>query len=342
MQHKITSVHPLLDSQGNLIEAGYDTHLSLRYDRSMIKAPWYRIKEWDYYFLGNEDYGCAMTVADNSYMGLDAITVFDFKNKTYTTKEFTQWLTKGKKNLPSSSTKGDLRYVNKDYHIEIIHKDGLRIIDLRVNQFKDKKDLVGRIILSSPSKESMVIATPFDKPLHFYYNQKINCFRAEGSLSLGHEVIRFQPTNTFGVLDWGRGVWTYKNTWYWGSASGLHNNHSFGFNIGYGFGDTSQASENMIFYQGKAHKLSLVTFHIPTFDGKDDYLSPWTFSSDDHRFEMTFTPVLDRHSHTDFKLLYSNQHQVFGYFSGQVVLDDGEVLMIDSLFGFAEKVMNAW
>ena len=25
------------------------------------------------------------------------------------------------------------------------------------------------------SAESMVIATPFDKPAHFYYNQKINC-----------------------------------------------------------------------------------------------------------------------------------------------------------------------
>jgi hypothetical protein len=24
----------------------------------------------------------------------------------------------------------------------------------------------------------------------------------------------------YGVLDWGRGVWTYSNTWYWASMSG--------------------------------------------------------------------------------------------------------------------------
>jgi len=37
----------------------------------------------------------------------------------------------------------------------------------------------------------------------------------------------------FGGLDWGRGNWTYKNRWYWGSASGLLKGDSFGWNIGY-------------------------------------------------------------------------------------------------------------
>jgi hypothetical protein len=342
MQHKITTSHPLLDSKGHLIEAGYDTKHSLIYNRSMIKASPFRIKEWDYYFLGNDEYGIAITIADNSYMGLDAITLFDFKNKSYITKEYMQWFTMGKKKLPSSPLHGDLRYVYKNYQIEVTQRDGLRLIDLRVNQFKDKKDLVGRLIVSNEPEESMVIATPFNNPKYFYYNQKINCFRVEGSISLGHEVIRFQPTSSFGVLDWGRGVWTYKNTWYWGSASGIHEHHSFGFNIGYGFGDTSQASENMVFYKGIAHKLSEVKFNIPMRNDKEDYLSPWTFISDDGRFTMDFTPVLDRSSLTNFGLLYSNQHQVFGYFTGQVILDDGEILHIDKLFGFAEKVANAW
>ncbi|MEI3102134.1 MAG: DUF2804 family protein [Oscillospiraceae bacterium] len=65
------------------------------------------------------------------------------------------------------------------------------------------------------------------------------------------------------MLDWGRGVWTYHNTWYWGSASYHVNGVPFGWNIGYGFGDTSAASENMLFYKGKAHKLSQVKFNIP-------------------------------------------------------------------------------
>ena len=44
----------------------------------------------------------------------------------------------------------------------------------------------------------------------------------------------------------------------------------FGFNNGYGFGDTSRATENMLFYDRTAHKLDQVQFHIPP----DDYLKP--------------------------------------------------------------------
>ena len=59
------------------------------------------------------------------------------------------------------------------------------------------------------------------------------------------------------------GVWTYKNTWYWGAGAGVVKGNEIGFNIGYGFGDTSNATENMVFYNGKAHKLEDVKFNIP-------------------------------------------------------------------------------
>ena len=114
----------------------------------------------------------------------------------------------------------------------------------------------------------------------------------------------------------------------------------FGWNIGYGFGDTSAATENMLFYDGKAHKLSQVKFNIP--GDEKDFLSPWTFTSDDGRFEMDFVPVLDRASCTDVKLIKSDQHQVFGRFTGKAVLDDGKVIEVKDFPGFAEKVENKW
>ena len=98
----------------------------------------------------------------------------------------------------------------------------------------------------------------------------------------------------------------------------------------------------MLFYGGKAHKLSQVRFHIPMKDGREDYLSPWTFTSDDGRFEMDFAPILDRAACTDFKLLKSDQHQVFGRFTGRAVLDDGTEIHVSNFLGFAEKVENKW
>ena len=118
--------------------------------------------------------------------------------------------------------------------------------------------------------------------------------------------------------------------------------HVFGFNIGYGFGDTSRASENMLFYDGKAHKLDQILFHIPKKDGKDDFLSPWRFASSDGRFEMDFVPVMDRASKTDVGLICSDQHQVFGRFTGKAILDDGREILLKDFMGFAEKVRNKW
>ena len=188
----------------------------------------------------------------------------------------------------------------------------------------------------------MVICTPFGKPGHFYFNQKINCMRAAGTVTLGSRTWTFDPARSFGTLDWGRGVWTYHNTWYWGSASGLVEGVPFGFNIGCGFGDTSAATENMLFYGGKAHKLSQVFFHIPTRGGREDYLSPWTFTSDDGRFEMEFRPVMDRCACAGAGPIKSDQHQVFGRFTGTAVLDGGAPVQVRDLMGFAEKVENKW
>ena len=117
-------------------------------------------------------------------------------------------------------------------------------------------------------------------------------------------------------------------------ASGLAGGVPFGFNIGYGFGDTSAASENVLFYNGKIHKLSRISFEIPQKDGKDDYLSPWRFTSDDGRFEMSFEPVMDRSAKIDLFVICSDQHQVFGRFSGTAVLDDGRRIEISDFMEY--------
>lgn len=342
MQHEITTPGPLLDAQGQLTEAGYAKSLILDYRRADIKAGAARVKEWDYYLVYNDHFAVALTIDDNSYMGLDSISFISFDKKWEKTKSPMRWFTMGKTGLPESSETGNTAISGKGYGILFENREDSRVLTFHMEKFLNDKTIEGSIILSKMPDETMVIATPFDKKGYFYYNQKINCMSASGRVSLGKDEFIFEPATAFGTLDWGRGVWTYKNTWYWGSASGMVDGKRFGFNIGYGFGDTSAASENMLFYDGKAHKLSQVKFNIPTKDGKEDYLSPWTFTSDDGRFEMDFAPVLDRAANTDFVVLGSDQHQVFGRYTGKAVLDDGTVIEIKDFMGFAEKVANKW
>jgi len=339
MQHKLTK-GPLLNDQGELIESGYHTSLVKSYDRSQIKVKGMRIKEWDYYYLGNDSIGFALTVADNDYLWLTSITFFDFIEKKEHTYTKLGWFPRGKFKMPATSAKGDIRLKSSKQTIEIILEGKKRHLKVYVKDFKKGIDLNANLILEPTIKDSMVIATPFNQKGHFYYNQKMNLLKSQGNLILGHHAFDF--SDALGVLDWGRGVWTYQNTWYWSSLSGMEDGHLIGFNLGYGFGDTSKATENMVFYDQETFKLEDVIFNIPIKEGKESYLEPWTITSSNHDIKLTFTPILDRHSHSNIIFISSLQHQVFGKFSGTIKVTHDRVIEIKNLMGFAEKVKNRW
>lgn len=331
----------LLDSDGNLAQCGYSVREVRKYDRNAIKAGKSRIKEWDYYLIGDSENAVALTIADNSYMSLVSVSVLDFVKAEYATASEIKFFSFGKLNLPNSSSGGVTQYQSKRATMSFKVEDGKRILTCSFKNLK-KKDFECAIELQDPKDESMYIATPFNKKRHFYYNQKINCMPASGYYVYGG-VRRELGADAMGLLDWGRGVWTYANTWYWGSLSTkLKDGRRFGFNLGYGFGDTSAATENMLFVDGKAHKLTNVDFGIPKVGKKFAYKDKWHFTADDGRIDFEFVPIIDRNDDTDFLVLQSLQHQVFGRFFGTATLDDGEVVRLDGDIGFAERVRNKW
>ena len=340
MQERIIEKDDLLDEFGNLKHAGYATSLLLDYKRDQIKAKKMRIKEWDYYLIYNDDYGVALTIDDNYYMGLVSASFINFKENWEKTVSPMYWFPKGNVNLPPSSKTGDSIKEGKGYSFKFLVQENKRILDCHIDNFLNNKPINIYFELTDEPKDSMVIATPFEKAKHFYYNQKIVGFKAVGKVEVNGETISFDE-DTFALLDWGRGVWTYSNTWYWGAGCSMVGNDLIGFNLGYGFGDTSKASENMIFINGEAIKLDKVTFNIPTKKGKDDYLSPWTIISNDGIINFDFHPVIDRKSNTNAIIIQSDQHQVFGKVTGTITLED-KVIEVKDFMCFFEKVINRW
>ena len=337
--HEVTNEQLLLDDQGELREPGWSKSLVQQYRRSMIKAPKFRIKEWDYYLVTSDRFAAAFTISDDGYIGLQSVSLLVFGEKPWEhTETVLNAFPMGKLKLPEDSSTGETKYADKRLQMSFIPKDGTRHITCHFENFMDGKPLDADIVLEQPPMDTMVIATPWPKKHAFYYNQKINCMRASGAVSFDGETYRFDPAADFGTLDWGRGVWTYDNTWFWGSGNADVDGNAFGWNIGYGFGDTSAASENILFWNGTAHKLDDVTFNIP----ESGYMDTWTFTSSDGRFEMTFEPVLDRAACLDYKVIVSDQHQVFGRMSGKAVLDDGTEVNIKDVMCFAEKVHNKY
>ena len=340
MQHKLSN-GPLLDEKGDLNEAGYAFSLVKEYKRDAIKAGKSRIKEWDYYFINDDEYGVALTIDDNSYMGMASVSILDFKNKCETTKSYIKWFTNGKVGFPSSSADGDVKLIDKNYSMIFENKNGNRHLVCSLKNLAKGKDFSCDIYLEPTNDNSMVIATPFNKPKHFYYNQKINLLKAKGSFKFG-ELEHQLGEKALGVLDWGRGVWTYKNTWYWSSLNANYDGHNIGFNLGYGFGDTSKASENMFFFDKDVYKLEDVVFNIPKNQkGKLGFMDPWTFTSEKCDINLVFNPIIDRYANTNALIIQSKQHQVFGYFSGTIKAN-GKDFKFENVLGFAEMVTNRW
>ncbi|MCR5770649.1 MAG: DUF2804 domain-containing protein [Butyrivibrio sp.] len=353
---EITDSQLLLGNDGEIVNPGWARSQIWQYKRDMIKAPKFRIKEWDYYMIihdadgpDDESFAAAFTLSDDGYIGLQSVSLLHFGPDT--PHEHTQTVLNvfpmGKMHMPESSEKGNASFKNDTLHLLYKKDENSRHIKCAFKNFNNGKNLKADIILDEPHMDSMVIATPWDKKHAFYYNQKINCMKASGTITYDGKTYSFDKNKDYATLDWGRGVWTYDNTWYWGNGNAKIDGHDFGFNIGYGFGNTSAATENVIIYDGIVHKLDDITIEIPNDISLYDmdsprYMEDWKISSSDKRFEMTFKPVLDRAAKLDYKLIISDQHQVFGRMNGKAVLDDDKVIEVKDMLCFIEKVHNKY
>jgi len=349
-QREITKPLDLLDGKGHITEEGWARKPFWHYERSQIRAPWFRIKEWDYYIILSENLkkGISFTISDLGYAGLMALCWIDMEEgRTFQADTLAILprgaITAGTGEREMTPDSGVMEFKDKTLSIRYETGGEVRKIIFEAPNLEipgEGKGLRGEIKLSQPvDLESMNIATSWkEKRERFYYNRKINGMAASGYMETASNRYDFDPRKDTGTLDWGRGAWTYRNRWYWGSASGYLDDTFFGFNIGYGFTDRTPASENVLFYGNKVHKLEDIHFHID----EENYMAPWKFTSSDGRFELDFRPVVDRHSEVNLLLIRSVQHQVFGYFTGRVRLDDGRELNLVDFPGFAEDVFNRY
>ena len=340
-QTRITEESDLLNEKGDVLQPGWCEHNLYRYSRSQIKANATRIKEWDFYQISDKRYTVQMTFADISIGGAGCFTFFDRETGERLESMSLNLFTFGKLGLAENADKpGFLKIQQGSFSMsaQVTPEKRILMCDFKKKGNKYHIEISMDIL---PGLESLVMAVPFKQKKHFYLNQKTNSMPASGFVSEnGEKIAEFDKKTAFCVLDWGRGVWPYSGSWYWGNGSTyLDDGHIFGFEIGWGFGDMSYATENMLFYDGKAHKIE----EIYLSKDENDYMKPWVFTSNDDRFEMTMIPQFDNYTSSRVLGLVGNKcHQVFGLWSGKVVLDDGTVLNIKDMLAFCEFSDNRW
>lgn len=340
-QTEITQPQPLLDDQGHLLNPGYCKRNHYIYNKENIKKHRWRIKEWDYYMISDGRYMTELNFYNISIFAAMIADVIDLK----TGKHYNDLVME-----PSYPDKYKMSHAaDKPFQFSY-YKFGRKaefITDASSHKLffkgkyrrKDFKiDITGKRL---PDQESITVATPFKNPHCFFYTQKLNCIQAGGTIKIAGQTIKYDPKDTYMVMDWGRGVWPWRNIWYWSNGSTVIDGKLFGFELTWGFGDESAATETAVFYDGKCHKIGRVS--LEKEPEKEGWMKPWHFISEDGRLDLTLTPGYHRSNGLIFlKLIGMKSNQVFGKFNGSVLLDDGTRIEVKEMPAFAEKVYNCW
>jgi len=344
-QHEILTPSPLLDAQGRLTQVGWarapllDCNLEqvAFYPRLLRFLQRLRVKRWDYYGVTTPERYFSVTLADLGYAGQAFVYTVDFATGHYHEETLTI-PPGGGIVLPRNSTEGESNFDNDKVCLNFQVIPTERRIAVTWPDFGGRPLAAEIRFATAPAHESTVIVIPIHGN-RFYYNRKINCLPASGWLQIGDERTEITPTTCLGNLDWGRGVWEYRSFWVWASASGfLPDGRTIGLNLGFGFGDTSAATENTLILSGRVHKLAQVDFSY----NAQNFMQPWRMIAPDGRLDLTFTPFVERVASTNLLLIASTVHQLFGRYSGHAVADDGERIIVDGLIGFAEEHHARW
>ncbi|MCP4761325.1 MAG: DUF2804 domain-containing protein [archaeon] len=342
MQYEITKPSDLLDENGSLIQRGWMKQPILDYNPENKGVGFHRLKEWEFYGFGNQDISIVFFIADLGYMTLSTLSVYDFKNKKNPVWGTIRPFTRGnleKKGLPKSSVE-ESDFTFKSWilgKIRIQKMPKEHIVTFDCPHFRGLK---GEITFDiQPKRDSTVVATGFkENPKFFYYNHKKNMIPVKGTIQFRKETIDFNPETDHGHFDWGRGVWPYKTHWIWATSAGEVDGHKIWMNMGYGFGDLSTHTENMIIYDGKVHKLDQINIEYDIKNLK----KPWKFTSNDGRLELIAQPALTTPITVNLGPILVKNKMMYGDYSGYIVLDDGTKIEVEDFHGHAEELWYRW
>jgi len=335
-QNEITSPVSLLDDKGQPQNFGWSKQDNFIYDPALSFVPRHRVTESDRYIVFSPTHMIIFEIRDDGWLGHMSISVISLREKKRSTQIYKSIMPLGDYEMPSSSVNGSIRRRVKKTHLDFISMEGgARIIKVDVPKFGRHRSLRGAIVLNEiKGSQSLVACQPWrNEKSAFRYLRCSPWYIAEGVIQFSSTEIFFSRGNAWGIFDWTRSVRPKADISYWAAACGMSDSGLISFCIGYSQADSSHGTENGFFIDGKINKLDQVTFHIPL----SNWLSPWRFTSNDNKLDMTFYPHQERLDKRSLLFHNSARRQIFGFFSGKIQLDDDPVIEFNNLTGFAER-----
>lgn len=305
-----------------------------------LSGNWPKKKKWNFWLVLGPDFGFSATVANVDYIGLGAVSFVDLKKKV--TLNGVAVIPRGKGVDMPETVEEDVVLKRKDMRISFTHPPGQVKILVESPTFQAGK-LTADISLDRPAAhETLNTVIPWSDKL-FHFTSKQNTLPARGSVTFGGVTYEFNPENSFGVLDFGRGIWPETINWNWGAFSHYQDGDLIGVNMGAKWTDGTGHNENGIMLNGRLTKIMEdIIFDYDT----SDFMKPWKIkSSETDILDLVLTPVYDNGagvaSSSDSKQVAASNHQMFGRFNG-VLKPEGKTINLKNAFGWAEQHIGKW
>jgi hypothetical protein len=335
MEHEVTAPTPLCDAKGNLHPeaAGWAKHP--HWDCN-LKGHALRKKRWDYWCFVGPERLCSLCIAHVDYFGLLGAYLLDYPTRNLAECGMVRPLAR-EPQMPSN-TFGNTRaaYGRTRMEQELDENGGTLLFEA--------PNCAGRPlraefrILSPAAQETLNVVVPWSRT-QFQFTSKQLPLACEGTVQWGDETWRFDRSNTFGVRDFGRGVWPYRTTWNWAALSGTVNGVRYGVNLGGKWTDGTGATENGLIFDGRFFPIAeTVRWEYDT----RDWLKPWRlYTPGTDTVDLTLTPFFDKPTKVETGILSTRVHQCFGHFSGSVNTG-GHRVEVDQALGWAEEQRARW
>ena len=291
---------------------------------------WGRSKRWEYWGIVTPTHVVGLTVSSLDYAGVQSVYVLDRETGKEIVREAVVPLARGVV-LPERAGTGSA-------HAEA---DGLTIdfdevpggTRLRARSAEIDIDLLASRPLGH---ECLAVVVPWSTR-RFQYTVKDVGRPASGRISVGAVSHVVTADSSFAVLDHGRGRWPYSITWNWGAAHGRVADRLVSLQIGGTWTDGTGSTENAVFVDGVAHKIS---DDLAWDYDRLNWMYPWHIRGGG--LAVTFRPFHERVARTSLLVVAAETHQLFGVYEGWARTPSGERVSVDGLIGWAEESRNRW
>ncbi|WXL27548.1 DUF2804 domain-containing protein [Ectopseudomonas mendocina] len=327
-----TSGTSLCDSKGQLNPAaiGFSSHPAVNY---AIPGRYGRRKRWNHWCIINPQWMLAITHADFDYVGLASAHFVDLVSGEH--YSFSQ-----KRLFARDSSLPDQPFDD--------HTFNHPLLQLRVSATAHNSTIT--LSASNHGGQAIQAMLHIQRPAHLESANLVaplgrNSFHASsrhlglpctGSIQLNGRLHESAGTQSYASLDFGRGVWPFQSQW---TRAAFAAPGGIAGNFGTGWTDHSGLSENTLWFGGQAqHLTSPIRIEVES----SELMATRQLTSADGKVQLSFTPSQKHVTRRNFGLLYINNRQLFGRFSGTLRGDQNECVPVQHALGWLGEAEARW